>query len=142
MLNPDHPWPLEDRLQHLEIVANEKQARYLERVWIVNDAEGFTGWRWEKYNVQLRVVAAANRYGNFVVVGARHHCVTMNGIIDLIGIDALHAYAGGDENEEQGFIDQYGTFHDRQEAAIIAIEAGQVDEENLRGTHLFSEDVW
>lgn len=137
-----NPFPLEARLEHLKNVAADKQELYLERCFIAKDEESFIGWRWEKYNVQLRIVAAANRYGNFVVQGARHFCVSMNAMIDLIGIDALHAYAGGPENEEQGFIDQFGTFHNRKEAAIIAVEAGQVKAEDLRGGNLFSEDVW
>lgn len=139
---PECSVSLEDRLKHLEQVATTRQALYLERVYIKEDEDGFTGYRWDKFKVQLKIVAAANRYGNFVVAGSRHFCVTMLGVIDLIGQDALHAYAGGAENEEQGFIDQYGTFHDREESAIIAVAAGQCKAEDIRGGLLFSEEVW
>ena len=144
MLRSDgsHPWPLEDRVAHLAKVASESNALYLERCWIANDSDGFTGWRWEKYNKQLRIVCAANRYGNFIVPGTRHFSVTMNAVIDLIGLDALRAYAGGLENEEQGFIDQFGTFHNRQDAARIAVAAGQVLPEEIRGGTLFSEELY
>lgn len=132
--------PLDQRVAHIQVVAAERAALYAERCWIENDEAGFTGWRWEKHSVQLKIVCAANRYKDFVVLGARHFCVSMNAGIDLIGLDALHAYANGDE--EQGFIDQYGTFHDRKAAALIAISAGQVKATDLRGTYLFSEDLY
>lgn len=128
------------RLEHLRKVAAERHAQYIDR-YLMSDTEAME-WRWERYNTQLRIVAAANRYGDFIVVGARHFCVTMNSMIDLIGLDVLHEYAGGPDNEEQGFIDQFGTFHNRRDAALIAIAAGQVKAEDLRGEYLFSEDVW
>lgn len=131
---------LESRVARIQSAAADRNALYMERCWIENDAEGFTGWRWEKFSVQLKIVCAANRYKDFVVLGARHFCVSMNAGIDLIGLDALHAYADGEE--EQGFIDQYGTFHSRKAAALIAIAAGQVNAADLRGTHLFSEDLY
>lgn len=133
--------PLDLRLEHLREVAAERQALYLERSQVKLE-DGSTVWRWEHFGVQLRIVGAANRYGDFIVHGVRHFCVSMNAMIDLIGIDALHAYAGGPDNEEQGFVDQYGTFHNRRAAATIAIAAKQVNHEDLRGAILFSEDVW
>ncbi len=137
-----HPWSLDERVAYLAKVASESKALYVERYWIENDEDGFTGWRWEKFQTQLRIVCAANRYGDFIVQGTRHFSVTMNAMIDLIGIDALHAYAGGGDNEEQGFIDQFGTFHDRREAAKIAVAAGQVAAEDIRGVTLFSEELY
>ena len=41
----------------------------------------------------------------------------------------------------QGFMTSTGRFVDREEGARIAIEAGQVEEGNLRGC-LFSEDLY
>lgn len=133
--------PLEARVEHLRSVAKNRNELYMYRCFIEADADGFTGWRWDKYNVELRIVAAANRYGDFVVQGVRHFCVSMNAMIDLIGLDALHHYAGGADNEEQGFIDQYGTFHDRARAAEIAVAAGQVRASEIRGGILFSEEL-
>ncbi len=132
--------PLADRVEAIKNAAAFRRKLYLERC-LMSDTEK-QEWRWERFNVQLRVVAAANRYGDFVIAGSRHFCVTMHSIIDVFGLDALHAYAGGADNEEQGFIDQYGTFHSREEAAKIAVAAGQVKAEDLRGSQLFSEDVW
>ncbi len=134
------PGTFEDRLDALKRAAALRNTLYLERC-LMSDNEN-QEWRWERFNVQLRIVAAANRYGDFVIAGSRHFCVTMNGVMDAIGMDVLHAYAGGPDNEEQGFIDQYGTFHSREAAAQIAIAAGQVKAENLRGNQLFSEDIW
>ena len=42
---------------------------------------------------------------------------------------------------EQGFLDSDGVFVDRQEAAIIAVAAGQCTELHIRNK-LTSEDLW
>jgi len=139
---------LEERVALVRRAAARRTAVFMERCWIEKDAEGFTGWRWEKYNKPLQIVAAANRYGDMVIVGSRHYCVSMNAQIDLIGLDALRAYAAlFDSPEEygyqQGFIDQYGKFHDRKQALAIALENGQVKKEDLHtGNDLYSEDLW
>lgn len=98
--------------------------------------------RWEHFDVKRRVVCAANRYGDFVVTGIRHHCPVMRQQIDLIGLNNLRHYAG-DTGEEQGFVDQYGNYLTREEAMVIAQKRGQV---TIGGTHdpktLFSEDLY
>ena len=119
--------------------AAECHATYMERAWCENE-EGFTGWRWDKYKVQLRIVAAANRYKDLVIVGARHHSVHMSQVIDIVGWDALWDYCNGEE--EQGFIDQYGTYHDRKTAWKIAEAAGQIIYDKDRPDTLFSENLY
>lgn len=54
----------------------------------------------------------------------------------------LFAAAWPTRPDESGFLLSDGTFADRTRAADIAVAAGQVDRANLRGAHLFSEDVW
>jgi len=126
--------------EDLARVAKERHELYLERFWIENDNDGFTGWRWDKYNVQLKIVCAANRFKDYIILGTRHWAIDMWQQADLIGKETLDCYSNGEE--EQGFIDQYGTFHSRKEAAKIAIAAGQVRAGDLRGGILFSEDLY
>ena len=59
--------------------------------------------------------------------------------IDAIGHDALVEYAGGISKVVQGFTDQYGIFLTRQEAYIIARDAGQLLPRHAYGETLFSE---
>jgi hypothetical protein len=97
----------------------------MNQCWIENDADGFTGWRWEKYKTKLRIVAAANRYKDIVVVGPRHYSNAMRLAIDALGgVKILRAYAG--DEYEQGFVDQYSTFYTREEALELAKANGQV----------------
>lgn len=87
----------------------------------------------------LRIVAAAIRHDDLVFSvprPGRHHNV-------------LHAiYARGlrespiRESHEQGFLDSEGTFRTREEAAVIARDAGQLLDRAKRAAGLFSEDVW
>lgn len=42
--------------------------------------------------------------------------------------------------KDQGFMTSAGRYVERDEACKIAHEAGQIDD--LRGGHLFSEDLW
>lgn len=129
-------------IEHVRKLAAFRHELYMERVWIEDDPDGFTGWRWDKYKTQLKIVCAANRYKDFIVLGMRHHCVQMRQAIDSVGFENILAYCGGLGAEEQGFIDQYGTFHDRATAAKIAIANGQAKEEEMHGEILFSEDLY
>lgn len=137
-------------------LAYKQQERYVINNYITNDSEGFVGWRWDKYNVKLKIVSAANRYRDYIVVGVRHHCNMMRSHVTLVGSligvssnmevegrKALLKYAGGPDKEEQGFVDQYGTFHDRKQAYKIALKAGQIKEGEvqIKGM-LFSEDLY
>ena len=64
------------------------------------------------------IVCAANRMPDgTILVGARHWDGLMRDQADKMG------FKGG--NEEQGFIDQFGTFHTREEAKKIVESNGQ-----------------
>lgn len=45
-------------------------------------------------------------------------------------------------NGEQGFLTTKGDFVDREEAAIIALESGQIKELKFHKTMLYSEDLY
>lgn len=96
---------------------------------------------WKDNNIdkpQSVVVCAANRYGDLIIPSARHHDKLMNKIIMAIGeLSKL--------DSEQGFINQFGEFLTREEAMIVAKEAGQ--KINIRGcggsnVTLFSEGLY
>lgn len=86
------------------------------------------------------VVCAANKYGDLIVAGARHHDKVMN--------SQLRAIPKEDRKQSkcvQGFIDQYGTFMDRKEALTVAVEAGQINSRTTKTfptDRLFSEDLY
>lgn len=66
----------------------------------------------------------------------RHHNV-LNDMSIVFGLDAIEH--GIPEN--QGFLTSEGVYVGREEAAKIAIAAGQITKTNW-GKHLFSEDLW
>lgn len=129
----------------LNLAGRMRLNEYINNNYIKNDADGFTGWRWEKFKVKLIIVSAANRYGDIVLCAPRHSGPAMfQNIMAFGGMMFLHNWAG-DENCEQGFVDQYGTFYDREEAYIIAKRNKQIISNNGRGTTpgmLFSEDLY
>ena len=94
---------------------------------------------WARYNVTRKIAQAACNYGGYIVTGTRHYCPIMHMQIDAIGHDALLEYAGGHDNVIQGFTDQYGIFLTRQEAYIVARDAGQLLPRHDYGETLFSE---
>lgn len=68
----------------------------------------------------------------YIVAGRRHHnCIT------------THAYLtgkkSGNEGSVQGFLLNTGAFVDREAAAIIAFESGQIENQKEK---LFSEDIY
>lgn len=85
------------------------------------------------------VVCAANKYSNLVFIGVRHFCPVMRFNMTTYDIPALRKVHG----EVQGFIDQFGVFMDRKEAAIVARDSGQLARygENFPEV-LFSEDLY
>jgi hypothetical protein len=97
---------------------------------------------WEEIGhppVQQVVVCAANRFksAGVILCGARHWDDVMRAQADAMGIK------GG--NEEQGFIDQFGTFLTREEAMQIVKESGQPFNEDRNGgagKALFSEGLY
>jgi len=102
---------------------------------------------WDGRKLQRRIVCAANRFklkaGGFVVVpGARHYSPDMAAVIDLIEgqLDTRHVY-----DVNQGFIDQWGDYHTRKDALVIATYAGQINTVRQKGApydELFSEDLY
>jgi hypothetical protein len=92
---------------------------------------------------QNRIVAAATLMGGIVFVGTRH--------MDLIMLGQMRAaWPGGTpkgyrSGQIQGFIDNFGKFHNRVEALAIATAAGQINVVRPK-THptyeLFSEDLY
>lgn len=92
------------------------------------------------YAENRRIAAAANRYGGYIVVGARHHDIMMQMQMMAIGYEKLWEFAGGRDNEEQGFIDQWGIFLTRKEAWVVAEAAGQIRTYEFGHGTLFSEN--
>lgn len=92
-----------------------------------------------EHDHERRVVCAANRVGNIIVPGPRHYSPLMH---DL----RLRMLITDDDwrSAEQGFIDQWGVFMTREDALVVAREAGQL--EGRTKTHperlLFSEDLY
>ena len=91
---------------------------------------------------QQRIVAAANRYGDLVVVGVRHHCPVMGAQLRALkeagAIETTHT-------RDQGFVDNFGNYHSREDALKIAIAAGQINVVRPKTSpeyQLFSEDLY
>lgn len=87
-----------------------------------------------------RIVWAANRrkhrFGDVVVLGARHFDMLMRGHIRHCGITEPVEW-------EQGFVDQRGVFLTREEAWIVAEAAGQIIRRvDGDGIELFSENLY
>lgn len=94
--------------------------------------------RWEHYGVQRRISQAAYNFNGYIVTGTRHSCPIMQLQMIAIGDDLLDEWCGQNKMI-QGFTDQYGNFLNRQEAYIIAKEAGQIIRENINPGTLYSE---
>lgn len=140
--------PLATRVAMVREAAKAANEFWTQNCFIFEDADGFTGWRWDKYKVQRTIVCAANKYGDFIVHGARHYSVGMHFTIDLVGKDALMAYAeecgGYDIDRDQGFIDQYGTYWSRSDAMQLCLQQGRPldfkrgpDAKDLFSEHLY-----
>lgn len=85
--------------------------------------------------VQRRVVCAANRFPDGVIIlGARHWDPLMREHSELLG------RRGG--NEEQGFIDQWRVFMTREEAWGVAVAAGQIIRDVGCHGELYSENLY
>lgn len=92
---------------------------------------------WER-----RIVAAANRYGEVLVISARHHDKLMNQQLRLLKENGI---LGNTHTQDQGFIDNEGTFLSREEALVVAKAAGQINQfrkKTFPETKLFSEDLY
>ncbi len=89
---------------------------------------------------QRRVVCAAVKAGNHIVLGARHFDTVMHAQLALLpGNISVLAPSGC-----QGFIDQWGKFMNRDEAFLVAKSARQIRKKsgNPNSTQLFSEDLY
>jgi len=124
----EEAYPLEECIRHLE-------AHYTN----LNSYEDGVPHH-VKYAANRRIACAANRYGKYIVTGARHHDSMMRIQIMAIGADRLWALAGGRHREEQGFVDQWGIFLTREEAWVVAEAAGQIKDRTFGHGTLFSEN--
>jgi len=70
-----------------------------------------------------RVVCAAIRNNEIVILGVRHHDKFIN---EQIGEMIDNGYHWEKSNEEQGFVDQWGNFLNRKDALIVAKSSGQI----------------
>lgn len=80
----------------------------------------------------MKIAAAAILERGRVWTGTRHHLIIRD-IVEARGKE--EGYVSG----EQGFVTDDGRFVEREEAAKIAFEAGQIPEPKK---YLFSEDVF
>jgi hypothetical protein len=93
------------------------------------------------------VVCAACKYKDGkLFIGPRHFCPTMwKQVEDVFGGDDKIPRDIGSESE-QGFIDQHGVFLTREEAFVVAKEAGQLEGRTKTdwpdSKILYSEDLY
>jgi hypothetical protein len=84
------------------------------------------------------IVCAANRIDGLIICGARHHDSIMNAVYKKLKLNSIANY----KKEEQGFIDQYGQFVTREDAAFIV----KANKQHLRDDKivdwLFSENLY
>ena len=96
------------------------------------------------------IVCAANRYIdnkqniNILITGARHFDDVMHSVIMQMfpDQDIRRMICGG---MEQGFIDQYGLFYNRQDALKVVKENGQpfdAERNSGNGKDLYSEGLY
>jgi hypothetical protein len=85
-----------------------------------------------------QVVCAANRYvvngEKVVILGVRHHCPLMNKMLDLVGIDW--------HTREQGFVDQWGNYMNREEALFVLKTNGRWIRDEDYSDELYSENLY
>lgn len=91
-----------------------------------------------------RIVCAANKMPDgTVIIGIRHFCKLMHqNILAHYGEDPPSEIY---HNSIQGFVDQFGDFHNRKEAYRIALESGQVSFRqgfDWEDFELYSEDLY
>lgn len=126
------------------IIQNDQWTEILE----TNDSgiKTINGWvcqttipRWQvNPDLPVYIVCAANRSKNTgrIICGARHH--------DTIMREQIKASEGRDEwvNSDQGFIDQYGRFWNREDAWKIAEKQGQIRRQVSTPGTLYSENLY
>lgn len=86
-----------------------------------------------------RIVCAAMRHRGTgrIMVGVRHYCPIMRDQIQ-------HSTQGVTywKNVDQGFVDQYGKWYDREEAWKVAKREGQIRQVSGTEGTLYSEDLY
>lgn len=94
-------------------------------------------WR-PDYTITPRlIVCAAIKKGDRIITGARHYDKIMRQqIIASEGIDFWKV------GTEQGFIDQFGGFLNREEAWIVAENQNQIRKQVSTPGILYSENCW
>jgi hypothetical protein len=144
---PKLEWVIEEyRLFLPYIIMAEKEVGIYDDCKQVDDLPPLEEQTWQQQNNLPRyVVTAANRYGDIIIVGARHYSPAMRS-----QLDAIKAAGGGDlvtkYIEEQGFIDQWDVWMSREEAFLVAQYAGQINTRREKSGSwqtrtLFSEDI-
>ncbi len=96
---------------------------------------------WEDNGIekpQSIIVCAACSFGTTIICGARHWDKVMRNQLGLMNCSVPAS------KFEQGFIDQFGDFHDRFAAFRIVQESGQPYNRDSNGsdTELFSEGMY
>lgn len=81
----------------------------------------------------MKIKESAILQNGVVYTGRRHHDV-IRLITTTTGIRPV--------NGEQGFVTEDGTFVNREEAAKIALESGQITKLKYNSKELFSEDLY
>ena len=114
---------------------------------IVGDQKYFTHFEyWESNGLEkpvTKIVCAASIIEHngkeILLVGARHFDSQMRNQIENLGLKN-----GDYKRKEQGFIDQFGYFHNRKEALKIVLENGQPFDPKRNGSNeeLFSEGIY
>uniref|UniRef100_A0AAU8KXG1 Uncharacterized protein n=1 Tax=Serratia phage Kevin TaxID=3161161 RepID=A0AAU8KXG1_9CAUD len=94
-----------------------------------------------EYVFRRVIVAAACKYGDVIITGARHYDRVMHGQLKAFSEDSeVRMMKRGEVI--QGFIDNQGNFLNREEALVVAREAGQIRYKHGPEYELFSEDLY
>lgn len=88
-------------------------------------------------SVKNIVCAAMKMDDRMIILGIRHYSPDMRAVL-------LRLYGTGYHHrvKEQGFVDQYGKFHTREEAWIVAAFAGQIKKVVSTPGTLYSENLY
>ncbi len=93
-------------------------------------------------DARVVIVCAANKLGGTIITGARHYDTIMRSTIKRIYGEDSKMFS---THSEQGFIDQWGRFYNRQYAMKIVQANGQpFDAERNKGNgkDLYSEGLY
>ena len=97
--------------------------------------------RWNVMITKPIIVCAAIKHNDHIITGARH--------FDMIMHAQLAVYNAFDNDEkkkwEQGFIDQWGQFYNREHAMRLVIASGQpfnAERNKGNGKDLYSEGLY